>query len=196
MTEPQQRRFFFPAWTAACRALGWRMADGRLQMGKPGAEIQRQLDNPHIVKVINAATSIANAQHRAVTVDDLRHGCYVVALGRDMDTLKLNNKQVDAVTSLFRLLVNDADIAADLRLGNPDIGERERLVITIKRLNIPMAMIDTICKRSFAPVYTSPFWDDLPLPNLRALVGILTEVKSRKEEGRMKNAETKVVQPF
>ena len=173
MTVNQQRRFFFPAWSAACRELGWRMADGRLVL--PDGH-----RNEHQVKVIAAAQVIANGQHRAPVLDDLRHGCYVVALGRDLDTLRMNNQQVDAVTSLFKLLVDDTDIAADQKLSNPDIGERERLVRAIHKLNVPQALIDAVCKRSFAPVYTSPFYEDLPLLNLRALVGVLTEIRNRK----------------
>ena len=173
MTKKQQRRFFFPAWTAARRALGWKMVDGRL-------EIILAKVNDHGRKVMDAAHKIAAAQQRAPTLDDLRHGCYVVALGRDRDTLKLNNREVDAVTSLFKLLVNEADISADMKLSNPDIGERERLVRKINSLKIPDAIIDAVCRRSFAPVYTSPFFEDLPLINLRSLVGILTEIKDRK----------------
>ena len=172
MTKNQKNRFFFPVWTATCRALHWKMADGRLEMGKTTG-------NEHVVKVIAAATAIATKGHRAPVLDDLRHGCYVVALGYDCDTLKMTNKQVDAVTSLFKLLVNETDIAADMKLSNPDIGERERLVRKINSLKIPDAMIDTICRKSFAPVYSAPMFEDLPLVSLRALVGILVEIKER-----------------
>ena len=174
MTKKQQRRFFFPAWSAVCRALGWRMVAGRLELGGGRAA------NEHRSRVIAAATAIAAKEHRAPTLDDLRHGCYVVALGCDRDTLKLNNREVDAVTSLFKLLVDETNIAADLRLSNPDIGERERLVRAIIRLRVPDALIDEVCRHSFAPVYSAPFHEDLPLPNLRALVGILTKMSERQ----------------
>lgn len=172
MTPLQKNRFFFPRWTAACRALGWKMADGRLVL--PEAKL-----NEHGKKVFAAATAIADREQRAPTLDDLRHGCYVVALGRDRDTLKLNNREVDAVASLFKLLVNDTDIAADQRLTNPDIAERERLVLKIHSLKIPDAVIDGVCRKSFAPVYSAPWFEDLPLVSLRALVGILMEISQR-----------------
>jgi hypothetical protein len=174
MTINQQRRFFFPAWATCVAAIGWRMKNGRLEMTHPDGA------NEHQRKVIAAAVARAAAHQRAATLDDLRHGCYVVALGRDCDTLKMNNRQVDAVTSLFKLLVNETDIAADLKLSNPDIGERERLVRKIHSLKIPDAMIDAICRKSFAPVYSAPWFEDLPLVSLRALCGILTEIKERK----------------
>ena len=145
MTVKQQRLFFFPAWQAACRALGWRMVKGRLEMDEARM-------NEHGRKVLTAALALALKQRRAANLDDLRHGCYVVALGHDCDTLKMTNKQVDAVTSLIKLLVNDTDIAADMSLANPDIGERKRLVLKIHSLKIPDAIIDGVCRKSFAPV--------------------------------------------
>ena len=175
MTVNQQRRFFFPAWAAACRALGWKMVDGRLVL----ADGHR---NEHQTKVIAAANARAATHHRAPTLDDLRHGCYIVALGRDRDTLTLNNHEVDAVTNLFKLLVNECDVGAEMALSDPDIGERKRLLIHISRLKIPDAVIIDVCQKSFAPVYNGTHHEDLPLVSLRALTGILTEIKERKPQ--------------
>lgn len=175
MTNPQRKRFFFPLWNETCRKLGWGMSGGRLII------VEDKL-NDHGRRVLAAAEKIAIANHRAPVLDDLRHGCYVVALGRDADTNKLSNKDVDAVTSLFKLLVNDTNIAADMRLNDPTIGARERLVLAINKLRVPDALIISICRRSFAPVYNEPFHEDLPLPNLRALVGILTEMKEKENQ--------------
>ena len=183
MTTKQQKRFFFPLWNQTCRALGWKMEDGRLVL--PDGR-----RNEHQKKVIAEASALAAKEHRAPVLNDLRHGCYIVALGHDVKTLKMSNQQVDKVTSLFKLLVNDTDIAADMKLANPDIGERERLVRKINALKIPDAMIDAVCKKSFAPVYTAPFYEDLPILRLRSLTGILVEIKERKSEVRSQNLET------
>lgn len=172
MTNPQRQRFFFPLWNQTCRMLGWRMEGGRL--------IQAQASsNEHVAKVIAAGERLALQQRRAVTLDDLRHGSYLVAIGVNKDTLKLNNREVDRITSLWKLMQEETDIAAAMNLNDPTIGERKRLVIAINKLRVPDALIISICKRSFAPVYNEPFHEDLPIPNLRALVGILTEIKER-----------------
>lgn len=168
MTDPQRTRFYFPQWNDACRRLGWRMDRGTLRMAsKPANEHQRQ--------VIAAAQRRAAGERRSATVDDLRHGCTIVALGRDKDTVKLNNGEVDKIVCLFKLLVNPVNISADIRMADPTIAEREALVIKINRLNVPFAVINVICRRSFAPDYTEPFFEDLKLPQLRALLGILQE---------------------
>lgn len=175
MTVKQQKRFFFPAWGQACRALGWRMFQGRLEMNVNTL-------NEFGCKVHAAAVQRAGSAHRAATLDDLRHGCYIVALGHDRDTLKLDNREVDAVTSLFKLLADETDIAAGMKLANPDIGERERLVRKIHALKIPDAIIIGVCRKSFSPVFNDPWFKDLPILNLRALVGILLEISERKKE--------------
>jgi hypothetical protein len=175
MTEKQQRRFFFPLWTQTCRKLGWHMKAGRLVM-------ERESTNIHVAKVIAAGEVIALKHHRAMTLDDLRHGSYLAAISANKDTLKLNNREVDSITSLWKLMQEETNIAAAMRLEDPTIGARERLVIAINKLRVPDAMIISICRRSFAPVYNEPFHEDLPLPNLRALLGILTEMKAKEDQ--------------
>jgi hypothetical protein len=172
MTDAQRKRLFFPARNEACRRLGWRMSDGRLDL------LIEKLNN-HSRRVVAAAVARADAEHRAAVLDDLRHGCYIVALGRDRQTNRLSNAEVDKVVSLFKLLVDDTDIAADQRLNNPEIAERECLVRKIHALRIPETVIDGVCKKAFAPVYNSPFFEDLPLVNLRTLVAVLIKVKDR-----------------
>ena len=174
MTPKQRTRFFFPAWNQACRALGWRMAEGRLVTDPARL-------NEHARKVLEIATAMATRTHRAPVLDDLRHAVYVAVLGQDKETEKLRNHEVDRIVSYFQLLADETNLAADIRLSNPDIAEREALVARIVRLKVPFAVIEEICRRSFAPVYSSPHWQQLPLPNLRALLGILTDMKAEYE---------------
>ena len=170
MSVNQRKRFFFPAWNQACQALGWKMVEGRL------VTASRPL-NQHAQRVVDVATQMAVRSHRAPELDDLRHAVYVIVLGRDKDTVKLANGEVDRIVSYFKLMVDEVNIAADVRLNNPAIAEREALVAKIRRLKIPFAVIDQVCRRSFDPVYSPPHWDQLPLPNLRALTGIVTEMQ-------------------
>ena len=174
MTEKQQKRFYFPNWATCVAANGWKQVKGRLELDE--AKL-----NDHGRKVLAAAQAIATGQHRAPVLDDLRHGVHVVALGRDKSSTKLNNRELDQVVALMKLMVNETDIAADQTLSNPALGERERLLIRIHRLKVPDAMIHQICLKSFAPVYNGTHYEDLPLVNLRALAGILTEIRDRKK---------------
>ncbi len=172
MTEKQQRRFFFPRWTEACRVLKWSEASGRLT-------IDKEKLNAHGRRAFAAAVQRAGREHRAPTMSDLRHGVIIAAIGRDKDTLKLSNSEQNSILDYMRLCANECDIGADQRRSNPAGYEVAALVAKIKKLGIPFAIIDDVCKRSFAPVYSSPFYEDMPLPSLRALCGILTEMSLR-----------------
>ena len=175
MTEKQQRRFFFPRWTEACRALKWSEASGRLQVDE--AKL-----NDHGRRAFAAAVQRAGREHRAPTMSDLRHGVIIAAIGRDKDTLKLSNSEQNSILDYMRLCANECDIGADQRRSNPVGYEINAVVARIKKLNVPFALIENTCKKHFAAVYSSPFWEDMPLPNLRALVGILTHIQTRRSE--------------
>lgn len=181
MTPAQRTRFYFPAWSDTCRALGWRMDRGRLVVDEARL-------NDHGRKVLVAAQTLAGKEQRAVTLDDLRYGAHIVSLGWPKSSAKFSNKEVDRVVSFFKLLQDDTNIAASMRLNNPAIAEREALVARIGKMNVPFAIIDGACEKAFAPVYVKPFFEDLPIASLRALVGILTEIQEREHE--------KVEQPF
>ena len=176
MTPPQHKKYIRD-WAAGAKANGWKMVKGRLVINESKL-------NDHGRKVYAAAVQRAGSEHRAPVLEDLRHGIHVVALGRDKSSKAMNNRETDAVFALFKLLVNECDLAAQLKLSNPDIGERERLVIRIERLKIPEAIVLEICRKSFAPVFNGTHYEDLPLPSLRALCGILTEIRERKDTAR------------
>jgi hypothetical protein len=172
MTAPQHQKYIRD-WSTCAKANGWKMVKGRLVLDE--AKL-----NEHGRKVLAAATAIAAAQHRAPVLEDLRHGIHVVALGRDKSSKVMKNAECDAVFALLKLLVNDCDLGADMKFAKPDRGERERLLIYISRLKIPEAIILNVCRKSFAPVFRDPWFEKLPLVNLRSLAGILREIKARK----------------
>ena len=181
MTPPQHKKYIRD-WASCAKANGWKMVKGRLVMNEARL-------NDHGRKVHAAAVQRAGGEHRAPVLEDLRHGIHVVALGRDKSSKTMNNRETDAVFALFKLLVNECDIAADWKLNKPEIGERERLLIRINRLGIPDAIILEICRKSFAPVFNGTHYEDLPLPSLRALCGILTEIRERKDALRNETPE-------
>ena len=41
------------------------------------------------------------------------------------------------------------------------------------------SVVDGVCRRNFPLVYSSPWFEDLPLINLRSLISILIEIKER-----------------
>lgn len=172
MTPAQHTRFYFPNWLGTCRRLGWRLADGRLQ-------VEEARLNQHAQRVLAAGTARAAAEHRAPVLDDLRHGVHAVALGRDKSSKQLTNRELDCVVAFMQLMIQETNIGADILLDHPEISERKALKAGIENLKVPEAVIYDICRRSFAPVYSHPHWDQLPLPNLRALIGIL---KAEKEK--------------
>ena len=181
MTPPQHKKYIRD-WAGCAQANGWKMVKGRLVMNEARL-------NDHGRKVHAAAVQRAGGEHRAPVLEDLRHGIHVVALGRDKSSKTMNNRETDAVFALFKLLVNECDIAADQDLSNPDRGELKRLLIRIHRLGIPDAIILKICANSFAPVFNGTQYEDLPLPSLRALCGILTEIRERKDALRNETPE-------
>lgn len=186
MTANQQRRFYFPLWGKVCDAQDWRMENARL-VGARQPAYGRAESTRLYNAVWDVAEILARHEHRAVKPDDLRHACHQVALStpgstpvsgvpagvapavRKISSHTLTNKQLDRVAALFRVLIDPDDIDAMLAWSDPSIGEKKRLEYAIKNA-APFAYIDKICRDKFAGIYSSPFWEDLPLPALKQLV--------------------------
>ncbi len=129
MTEAQKFHFYFPAWTACVKANGWRKEKGRLQLSGQQAEVGDQTSDfrpptsEELAKVLTFATQRALTAGRSLTVDDLRHGCHVLALGRDKSSEDLTNTEVDRVVCLFKLLADPDDLTARLAWDAYERGE-------------------------------------------------------------------------
>ena len=177
MTDRQRTRFYFPAWAAAAAANRWRMETRRLVIEPERlSELGR--------KVVAEARARAAKEFRGPTLRDLRRGAHVVALGRDKSAKDLTQAELKHVLSVFKLLKDEMDLDASMRLDHPEIGEREGAQAAIKKLDFRHRYIDTLCRRMFAPVYDPPFWEDLPVAKLRALFGLLKERRAETERGR------------
>jgi hypothetical protein len=180
VTIAQQKRFYFPAWNQCADRNDWVMVKGKLLATRPEAGGLAEADQL-LQKIWTAADKIAREAHRAITATDLRHACHIVALGKDCSSHEMTNNQTDRVVNLFRLLANPDDIKAARAWSDPEEAERNRLTWSIKKM-APEAYISAICENRHDWNYTAPFWEDLPLAQLRQLAMTLrNRVANRKE---------------
>jgi len=143
MTEAQRKRYYFPAWQAAAGRLGWRMRGGRLeadlaaQYTEAQAEAAPEARSPGWdmrMQVIAIAEAQARQLHRAVTADDLRHACNLVASqGRVDGSDRLRHAEVTRAVQLFRLVADPDDLAAVTDWDEPDEAARRDLVRWMER---------------------------------------------------------------
>lgn len=167
MTLAQQRRFYFPHWNRCAQNQNWTMAKGRLQ--STHLQTWSQAEPAELYhRVWAAAENLARAAHRAVIPEDLRHACHVVALGHDKPSAALDNQEVDRVVTLFKILADPDDLDAILAWSHPENSDRKRYVASI-RIRAPFPYIDKLCHDKFHHCYTTPFWEDLPMPELKQL---------------------------
>jgi hypothetical protein len=174
---PNQRLFYFKLWQKVAQAHDWIMVQRRL-LGRREEKFGREESSRLYNAIWDAAEILAQNNHRSVTADDLRHACHLVAIFPQKAASKqklapisskdISNKQLDRVIALFRVLINPNDIAASIAWSDPSVGEKQRLIYVIKNA-APLAYIDSICRDKFGLLYTSPFYEDLELNELRQL---------------------------
>ena len=167
MTTKQQRFLYFPAWNRVTLAHNWTMSKGRLQ-GRRQETWAHAEPAELYQRVWEAAGNLARAGHRAITPEDLRHACHVVALGRDKSSTDMDNQETDRVVTLFRILADPDDLDAILAWTNPENSERKRYVASIRQ-RADFKYIDKLCRDKFSGTYTTPFYEDLPMPQLKQL---------------------------
>jgi len=183
----QQHQKYIRCWINVVRANHWVMRKGRLV----DDAVRGDKSEWHQL-VWTAAEKIAVGEQRAVVVDDLRKACHVVAFGRAKSSKALTNAEFNSLLVLWGnerprsegglagLLIEPLDLASITAWRKPEVGEREGMVRKINSLGVPEAVVDGVCRRNFPLVYTSPWFEDLPLINLRSLVSILIEIKQRE----------------
>ena len=158
MTPAQLRRFYFRAWAACSRALGWNRAPVRLPShGAPGVDVLYQ-------EAWFYAETLALKAGRSVVADELRHGCHYVALGADKSAKALTNAEADCVVALFNLLAAPDDLGAMLAWQNPEAGAVKRLAWSIEHL-APAAYVEALASDKFG----TRAWRTLSEASLRPL---------------------------
>lgn len=183
-------------WAKVCHSNDWRMEKGRLAADAAKSDFSQWHE-----KVWAFAQLIARQEGRAVKVDDLRKGCYMLALGKDKSLTKFENKDLDRVLPVFRLMIDPDDLDAVQkhlafqahdaakkererckRMGIPDEapelpddpGERLRLVNSIKA-RAPEAFILKISKERFHTIY----WEEMEMADMRRLNWMINERRGR-----------------
>jgi hypothetical protein len=130
--------------------------------------------------VIETARRLAAEEHRAVTVDDLRHATHLVACDRDIGHMKMSNRELNRWKWLARLLADPDDLEAMVHWQNPGMDERAGMEARVA--SVPGAMVAAICRNAFG----TGEWRGLSDQDLKALVVILSnragKALARKED--------------
>lgn len=184
MTPNQQRRFYFPLWNAAANHHGWIMIKGRLIAPRPESDSGATEVEQLIASIWAHAETLAQKAHRAITADDLRHACHIVALGKDKSSADITSKELDRLADLFRLLAQPDSIDLMRAWLEPEIGQRKRQVLAIRRYAATITggnefqtepYICKIAEAKFGARFRNPFWEDLDLRDLTQLAITLSE---------------------
>lgn len=160
MTE-KQHKWYLREWSRAY-AVHWCGTRGGEALARPGRKPSTVRD-----QVVAAAQRVAMQRGGGLSADALRHGCHIVALGKDVSSWKLTNKQVDLVVSQFRLLRNDADLSAQMKLtgpaAEPGASDRTRTLYSLDHIDLPPAYLAEMCRDKFG----TSNWKSLPDDKLK-----------------------------
>jgi hypothetical protein len=188
MTKAQKFRFYFPAWTACCRANGWKMSQGRLLYDASSLTDEGR-------KVLAFAMQRAVMEHRPVTVDDLRHGAHIVAIGRDKSSEHLANDEVDRVVALFQVLTDPEDLGYRMKWDAYARGENPGVV---KRLDwsIRHAAPDAYVRAIAHGKFGTRAWENLTVGQKQHLAMTLAQRRKKFHEPINRgDAETRRMEP-
>ena len=173
---------YFRCWKRVVDANHWKWVKDRLV---PEAVMDL---SQHHMEVWRIARDLARQYPRAVVADDLRHACHVYALGSDISSKKLDNRQFDRLLLLWGderhnrgLLVDPVNVQAQKLWSNPVLAKKDSLIRTIKGL-----AADEYISAITNDVWGTIYWEDL---DTDSLVGLLQKIKAR-------NPAMPVGQPF
>lgn len=182
MTENQQR-LYIRRWIACVRANHWVMRKGRLvenAVGVRSAEcgMRNEFSEWHAL-VWTSAQQLALQQHRAVTAEDLRKGCHVVAFGSVKSSKDLTNQEFNRLLVLWGnerplheggmagLLIDPLDLASIAAWRDPEITERNSFVAFL-RSKAHEGVLIRIAENAFPEVRSQDkCWNELELSKLR-----------------------------
>lgn len=186
MLSPAQQKLYWRLWGDCVAANRWYAPKGRLQFDPARLTEQGRIAAGH-------AAARARQQHRAMTADDLRHGCHIAALGRDCSMKELDNASFDRLLNVFRLVIDGEDLDAAERLVNPELGRRERLVHAIARM-APDAFVREIAGDRFG----TRLWEDLDVEQLLSFRRLLSHTRYGRASQPLEEPElaAEVEQPF
>ena len=167
-----QNSKYWRRWAFVTRHNNWRWIKGRLV-----AEAVRDAGQHHQA-VWRLAESLADQNCRAVVADDLRHGCHIHAMGRDVSSKAFTNDQFSRLLLLWGdereipgLLIDPEHIATLIAWDNPSIARKNSLIRSIKEA-ADESYIRAICVDRWHTI----FWENL---DCDALLELLRRIKGR-----------------
>ncbi len=156
-----------------CRHNNWKWAKGRL------ADDAATATGAHHQGVWAMAEQIANHACRAPIADDVRHGCHILAFGRDVSHTDFTNPQFSRLLLLWGdekklpgLLINPLHVRSLTYWDHPEMQQKESLIFSIKAA-APDAYIEQITQ----DVWGTAYWEDL---DVAALLGLLRKIKGNR----------------
>lgn len=163
-------------WGAVVVRNNWRVEKGRLV---PAAAEAVHRSTWHLT-VWNIAQQTAHEELRAMTANDLRHACYIHALGKLKKHKAFTNAEFDRVLAIFAVLIDPDDLDAvmkkhDYEAGG-DPGEARRHLHFIRGVPAAYTKSILIAEEKF---YGSTHYLSFPLAKLRTLT---TTLKNRHAE--------------
>lgn len=169
MTE-KQTHLYLRFWRDAVAANYWHTAKGAAVIDPDRlTEMGRN--------VVAMARAMALADARPCKLEDLRHACHVIALGRDKSSKDLNNSELDRVLAVIRLVTDAEDIDALIALDHPEIGVEKRINWAIEH-----AAPDAYVRQLSGDKYGSRQWENLHLDQKHQLLMTLkSRGRSRQE---------------
>jgi len=138
---PAQTQLYFRTWQATAKAQGWNTkADlaAALARHHKGEVWESPALNQTLAAIYQLAESAAHFAERAVSADDLRHACALVAGVRHSSCKAFTNSDLDKVLAMLRLLANPTNLNNQLAAQNPgEAGERRRHIYLITQADAP-----------------------------------------------------------
>lgn len=153
----KQRNLYWKVWSKAFRAhwSGTQAGEVLVRPGRPQSKVRDQV-------VAAAQAWIVRQGGGPLTADALRHACHILAVGRDISSWQLTNKALDQVLAQFRLLADEATLAADIALtcarseprrradGQPlPDADANRVAYALRDLDLPKAYLEELCMDRF-----------------------------------------------
>lgn len=165
MTKPQHAKYM-KEWSRAYRThwAGVRNGEVLSRPGRPDSALREE------ILAIARREAAADPVDGRLTPDRLRHACHIHALGRNISSWDLTNRQWDKVVAVFRLLNDPANIGADIAVSDhqahPMRPDRKRVAFALQKLDLPDAYIGEISRDKFG----SSNWRQLTEVQLQQLL--------------------------
>jgi hypothetical protein len=183
MTDGQKFGFYLPVWRRVQEARGW--ARKPLNLEEEKFRMWPDPAGPLALKVLLFGKQTAATEGRSVAAEDLRRACTLVATAAldarspgshqaaTISSKHLNNKQVNHLVTLLRLLIDPDDLKAVNEWLHPENAEKAGLIKFIER-QAPEGLLITIYRNA----YDSRSWREGSMQQLRWL---LKQVKGRQK---------------